>query len=143
MKKPVELDPNAAFPDHDHEPSEADLKSALGAGYAPIQKIEKTVRGLEPAAEAIWQYSERSGWYRLLVLKKRRLFYLIPKKGDFRLMLILGGKALELLERGPVAGEVRELRKTAKRYPEGTAFSFGCDADPKVVAALVMAKLAR
>lgn len=142
MKKTVTMDAAAAFPDSGHEPNETELKIALGKSFDIVAQIEAAVREKALGAEWIWQYSERSGWYRLLVWKKRRLFYLMPKAGAFRLSLIIGDKAIARLKRGEFAADLERLLPSAKRYPEGTAFSFDETVNPALVAAFVLAKFA-
>ena len=143
MKKTPVLDPNAAFPDKSRTPTDDDLRVALGDAFAPIAEIIRELSASCPQATAAWQYSDQSGWSRLALLKKRRLFYLIPQRGDFRLMLILGGKAIADLRAGAHAHDIERLLKTATRYPEGTAFRFDrASCNPKVIAALLTAKLA-
>ena len=56
--------------------------------------------------------------------KKRRLFYLVPVRDGFRLSLIIEDKAIAALQAGARAKQIPGLLKEAKRYPEGTAFSF-------------------
>jgi len=144
MKTKPEMDPVAAFPEQKPQPALADLKAALGPAFAPVGKIIDHLSTLPAKVTLSWQFSERSGWYLLLLLKKRRLLYLIPKCGDFRAMIILGGKAIVQLQTGPFAQRTATLLKTAKKYPEGTAFSFdGQTFDPDLVAAFLRAKLAR
>lgn len=141
--KPV-VAPDAAFPDSSNPPDDSLLKKALGTSFPPVAEILAHVHRAFPSATVAWQYSQQAGWYRVAVLKKRRLFYLIPKRGNFQVMLILGRKAIAALEAGPRASEIAALLKTAKRYPEGTAFSFDrTSCDPSLVAALLDAKLAR
>ena len=141
--KPV-VAPDAAFPDKSSPPDDRLLKTALGASFPPVAEILAHLQRALPSATAAWQYSQQAGWYRVALLKKRRLFYLVPTRGNFRLMLILGGKAIAALDAGPRAAEVAALLKTAKRYPEGTAFSFDrTSCDPSLIAALLAAKLAR
>ncbi len=118
MKTIAPTDPLVAFPDQHSEPNDRDLMTALGAAFPPVGQILSELQTSCPAASAAWQYSAQSGWYRLTLLKKRRLFYLIPKRGDFRLMTILGGKAIASLKNGPHASRIESLLKTAKRYPE-------------------------
>lgn len=143
MKTKPEMDPGAAFPEQKHQPDLAGLKTALGPAFAPVGKIIERLRSVHPEATTAWQFSERSGWYLLLVLKKRRLLYLIPKRGDFRAMMILGGKAIAQLKTGPFARRTTELLPSAKKYPEGTAFSFDRKSlDPKLLAAFLAAKIA-
>lgn len=143
MKKIPILDPNAAFPEKSRTPNDDDLRVALGDAFAPIAELLHELSKSCPQATAAWQYSGQSGWYRLALLKKRRLFYLVPQRGDFRLMFILGGKAISALRAAPDAREFEQLLKTATRYPEGTAFRFDrASCKPKVIAALLTAKLA-
>jgi hypothetical protein len=143
MKTKPEMDPAAAFPDAKRQPRDAELKAALGRAAAPVEKILASLRAAQPAVTAEWKFSARSGWHQIHLLKKRRLFYFVPKRGDFRLSLILGGKAVALLQRGPFARQTTELLTTAKRYPEGTAFSFDRRMlDPDLLAAFFAAKIA-
>jgi hypothetical protein len=133
----------AAFPDPEREPNDAALKAALGASFAALEPVLAAAAQTCPEAVTLWQFSKQSGWYRVAMRKKRRLFYLVPKQGDFRLSLILGGKALASLAEGPQARAVDRLLKTAKRYPEGTAFEFDArSSNPTLFAALLTAKLA-
>jgi len=143
MKTKPEMDPAAAFPEQKHQPDLAALKTTLGPAFAAVGKIIERLPALQPGIATAWQFSERSGWYLLLLLKKRRLLYLIPKRGDFRAMMILGGKAIALLEAGPFARPTATLLKTAKKYPEGTAFSFDRKSlEPDLIAAFLAAKIA-
>jgi hypothetical protein len=143
MKTKLVMDPAAAFPDPKHRPKEGDLKAVLGAAVVPIDQVFADLGAAVPGVTAEWKFSEQSGWYRIPSVKKRRLFYFIPKRGDFRLSVILGGKAIALLQQGPFAKETARLLQTAKKYPEGTAFSFDRRTlKPDLIAALLAAKIA-
>ena len=99
MKLKPETDPAAAFPDATHRPDDAELHAALGPAAQLLEPALTRFRASVSAITTAWQFSPRSGWYQLYLLKKRRLVYVVPKRHDFRLMMILGGKALELLKR--------------------------------------------
>ena len=143
MKTKPEMDPAAAFSYRTQQPVDADLKTALGPAGAPLLAVLAEFRAANAAITTAWQFSEQSGWYQLHLLKKRRLLYLVPKHGAFRVMLILGGKAIAQLKAGPQARPVLKLLKTARRYPEGTAFSFDHKSvDPDLLTAFLAAKLA-
>ena len=143
MKTPPTIDPNAAFPDEKRQPAEADLASALGRAFGPLAKVLERLRAAHPDIAPEWKYSARSGWHLIYNRKKRRLFYLVPVHGDFRISLILGGKAIAALQAGPCARQMPALLKEAKRYPEGTAFSLtGETLDVDVAVALLEAKIA-
>jgi len=137
------MDPAAAFPDEKPRPDEAAWKAALGRAATPLDEVLSNLRGSQPAVVVEWQFSARSGWYRLLLLKKRRLLYLVPKRGDVRVMMILGRKAVAELQAGPFARQTDRLLKTAKHYPEGIAFTFdGKSLDPNLLGAFLAAKIA-
>ena len=141
--KAAAIEPAVAFPRSGHAPDEHDLETALGQAFAPIAEITAKLREAVPGAIATWHYSDRSGWYRIAAFKQRRLFYLVPRHGDFRLSLIVGARAIASLAGTPQAATIANLLKSAKYYPEGTAISFdrtNCDAD--LVIALLAAKLA-
>jgi hypothetical protein len=143
MKTKPAMDPAAAFPDAQHRPTAADLHAALGTAATPLEVVLASFCDAHPTVTTAWQYSNQSGWYHLLLLKKRRLFYLVPKLGDFRAMMILGGKALADLKAGAHGRQTLKLLKTAKRYPEGTAFTFTRETlEPDLLAAFLAAKIA-
>jgi hypothetical protein len=136
------VSPVAAFPDPKRPPEPAELATTLGRAFGPLSKVTEAIRAAQPSVTVEWKFSPRSGWYQIYVLNKRRLFYLIPKSGDYYLSLILGDKALALLKQGAFAAEVGLLLKDAKRYPEGTAFRFERKAfNPRLVLALLAAKI--
>jgi len=142
MKAKPAMDPHAAFTDANHQPGDAELTTALGRAAAPIEKVIANLRAAHPEVTTDWQFSERSGWYQLVLLKKRRLLYLVPKQRDCRVMLILGRRAVARLKQGPFARSTSVLLKTAKHYPEGIAFSFDRKSlDPDLLAAFLAAKL--
>lgn len=137
------MDPAAAFPDAKTRPTTAELHAALGPAAAPLGTVIAAVCAAHPDITIVWQFSPRSGWYQLLQRRKRRLLYLVPRHDDFRAMMILGGKALAELKAGPHARKMPALLKGAKRYPEGTAFTFTrATLDPGLLTAFLAAKLA-
>lgn len=143
MKAIPRLDPSAAFPDAQHRPDDRDLPGALGDSFAPVGELITRLHARHPDVTSAWQYSTQVGWYQVQLLKKRRLLYLVPKRGDFRLMMILGRKAVEALKAGPFGARVARLLKTTRHYPEGTMFAFDrTSLDPDLLTAFLAAKLA-
>lgn len=143
MKTPPTLSPDAAFPDEKRQPAESDLPGALGSAFGPLAEVLERLRAAHPDVAPGWKYSPRSGWHLIFSRKKRRIFYLIPARGDFRLSLILGNKAIAALQAGPCAKRMPALLKQAKRYSEGTAFSLtGRTLDIDLASALLEAKIA-
>ncbi len=142
MKTPPTLSPKAAFPNEKRPPAESDLPGVLGRAFSPLAKVLESLRAAHPDVTPEWKYSSRSGWHLIFNRKKRRIFYLIPARGDFRLSLILGDKAIAALQAGPCAKQMPALLKEAQRYPEGTAFSFnGQTLEAGLAVALLEAKI--
>jgi len=143
MKTSLRMDPTVAFPEADQPPSTAEMHEALGEAAVPIDALLARLTSLYPGLGMTWQFSTRAGWFRIHALRKRRLFYLVPKQNDFRLSLILGPRALADLDEGPFNKETARLLPSAKRYPEGIAFSFNRRTlQPDLVVAFLAAKLA-
>jgi hypothetical protein len=142
MKTPPAPDRDAAFPDEKRQPTESDLPGALGPAFGPLAKVLERLRAAHPDIAPEWKYSPRAGWHMIFSRKKRRIFYLVPTRGDFRLSLILGGKAIAALQAGPCTRKMPALLKEAKRYPEGTAFTFtGATLEVDLASALLEAKI--
>lgn len=143
MKPKPEMDPAAAFPDMMCQPEDNEWLVSLGRRADPVKKILRSLKAIKPPVTMEWKFSNRAGWYQIHLLKKRRLFYLVPKREDYRVSLILGDKALADLKAGPFARRTIRSLQRAKRYPEGTAFSFDSKSlDPDLLAAFLAVKLA-
>lgn len=132
----------AALFDSATEPTDHDLKLALGPCHQALADVVDWLRDVQPALISEWKYAPLSGWYRVYVLKKRRMFYLIPRWRGFRIVILLGDRALTALRHGALAGGAEALISEAKRYPEGTAFTLESRGFyPEVAIALLAAKL--
>jgi hypothetical protein len=143
MKSTPEIDAAAAFPDPMHLPGERDLAAALGAAFQPLREFFHRLHAAHPQVTSTWQYSPRVGWYQIQSLGKRRLLYLVPKRRDFRLTMILGGKAEASLCTGPACRRIAALFQRAPRYVEGTMICFDrTSAEAAILTALVEAKIA-
>ena len=142
MKATPRLDPSAAFPDAQHRPDDRELPGALGDSFAPFGEVLERLHARHPEVTSAWQYSAQVGWYQVQLQKKRRLLYLVPKRGNFRLVVILGRKAVEALKTGPFAARVSRLLKTTRHYTEGTMFEFDrTSLDPDLLTDFLEAKL--
>jgi hypothetical protein len=124
-------------------PSDDDLKNALGRLSPVLNEALSAVQAVYPGAVCDWKYSPRAGWYQICSLKGRRLFYIVPKRGGFRISMVLGGRAVAFLQQSAYSVRVTGLLRSAKRYPEGTAFVFTADRfDGDLFLAFVEAKVA-
>lgn len=140
-RKPVL--PSGVFNDPARRPTDAEFNSTLGTSFVALDLLLTALRATRPTLAWEWKFSARTGWHRLCLLGQRRLFYLLPQTGGFRLSLIVGDRALAEAAAGPHATALRRLRKTAERFPEGTAFRFtAAGFDAPVVLGLLEAKLA-
>lgn len=143
MKKTAQLDPNAAFPDSRRKPASSELSALPGRAYARLDKALAQIRLAHPELTVEWSYSPRVGWHQIYLRKKRRILYLVPARNDFRVSMLVGDKAIADAGNGPAGGKIRALLAGAKRWPEGTSFSFDRRTlDPGVLSALVEGKIA-
>lgn len=144
MKTKITPVPTTALRGKKLPPGDDDLKKALGRAYVPLAKVTAWLRSAQPAVAIDERFPAQSGWHRIYVLKKRRLFYLVPKRGDFRFSMVLGDKAIARLKQGDFADQFQPLLKGARRYAEGTAFIFDRKSfAPPLVIALLEAKMAK
>jgi hypothetical protein len=142
MKAKTRIDPNAAFPDASPRPTNDDLHRAIGKSSARLIQLFADVQAGEPTVSTTWSFSSRVGWYQQWMLKKRRLLYVVPKRGDVRLSLIVGDKAIDEVKASAVSREFVPVLAAAKRYPEGTGFTFeGESWNRKLVVELLRAKI--
>jgi len=123
-------------------PTDHDLQAALGAAHGPLAEVVAWLRHREPAMGCEWKFAPLSGWYQIYVLKRRRLFYLLPRPRAFRMVILLDARALTALRQGPLGGGADALISGAKSYPEGMAFTLESRGFyPEIAIALLAAKL--
>ena len=143
MKAKIPPVPTAVLSGRKLPAGDDDLKKTLGRAYAPLAKVTAWLRTAQPAVTIEERFHAETGWHQIYLLKKRRLFYLTPKPGDFRFAMVLGDKAVARLQQGAFAAQFQPLLKDARRYAEGTAFIFERRTfAPPLVIALLEAKLA-
>ena len=116
-----------AFTDEKKHPGDGDLRKRLGRSY---KLFEETVISLQFDQRGIvfeWKFSKTAGWYLIVLKKKRRLFYFIPKERDFLFRMLFGERAVGEIKKGTLPKAVKEMVIRAKKYPEGTLVEFGKD----------------
>ena len=86
-----------AFLDPGNAPDDDAFETMLGAAFAPVGEIFSRLRDTLPGISHASHYSQKSGWYGVVSLKRRRFLYLIPKHNDFRLSSIIGPRAITSL----------------------------------------------
>ncbi len=116
--------PNTIFTNPYQHPTEIDLKKRIGQLY---QLLEKAITSLQSEYKDIsleWKFSKTSGWYVTYNRKKKRLFYLFPKDGDFTFKIVFNDNALKTIKSGSFPIWLLTMAKNAKKYPEGTLLEF-------------------
>jgi hypothetical protein len=112
------------FKDEKKHPGDGDLRKKLGRSY---KLFEETVISLQFDQNGIlfeWKFSKTSGWYLMVLMKKRRLFYFIPKEKDFLFRMLFGERAVGEIKRGKLPKITKQMVAEAKKYPEGTLVEF-------------------
>lgn len=112
------------FKDEKKQPGDGDLRKRLGKSY---KLFEETVISLQFDQQGIvfeWKFSKTAGWYLIVLKKKRRLFYFIPKENGFLFRMLFGERAVGEIKNGKLPKAVKEMISKAKKYPEGTLVEF-------------------
>lgn len=105
------------FLDKASPPTAKDLRSSLGPA-APL--LDELKSQLPAAVVEQWKhYGSSSGWTLKLLLGKRNLCFVLPRKGCFDVAFVFGDKAVKLVEGSQLPPSlVREL-VDARKYAEG------------------------
>ncbi len=114
------LAPNA-FIGKKEQPTDADLSAALGTAKPLWDQVVSVLMSDCPELVPEWKfYSLKMGWAFRLQLKKRNIVYFGPCAGGFRVMFILGEKALRAIRNAALPKRILDLIAAAPKYPEGT-----------------------
>ena len=112
------------FEDRGTVPDEVMVTSALADTYVIWKELRNYVEDNYSSVNEEWKnYGKSSGWVLLMKIKKRTLFYMIPKDGYFSLNFVLGGKAVAAAEESPLSEEIKEKIRSATPYVEGRSVS--------------------
>lgn len=108
------------FTDKTIEPSDSELKSALGNTYSLWRKIAEYAMSVNPQATQEWKYSgDKYGWGFRISDKKRVLIYLLPRDNFFRVVFVFGQKANDVIMESTISEAIKEELRIAKVYAEG------------------------
>jgi hypothetical protein len=108
------------FLDKDTEPTQAELKKALGETYSSWKKLEKTALKFKPDAVCAWNFAgEKYGWSYRISDAKRVLIYLLPRDKFFKVAFVFGAKAYDTIMSTSIAPFIKTELKNAKPYAEG------------------------
>jgi hypothetical protein len=97
------------------------LGAALGSAKALWDQLLAGLAGEYDLTVQEWNsYSLKAGWALRLKCKGRNIVYLSPCQGCFRVMFILGDKAVAAARQSDLSPRVIKIINAAPRYPEGT-----------------------
>jgi hypothetical protein len=99
-------------------PNDANLQSALGETYDLWQIIADYVHSKHSAAFDEWNYMG-GGWNFRVKDKKRVVIYLLPRDGFFKVALVFGQKATDMIMQSEVSEYIKTELEAAKVYVEG------------------------
>lgn len=121
-------------------PDEAALAAALGDGKALWDEALAMSGG-----SGEWKfYTKAAGWTYPVKLKKRTLFYMMPKAGWIRFTFVLGGRAVEAAKVAGLPEQVLEDLLQATEYVEGRSVAVDVrgEAELEAIRGLLALKLA-
>ena len=111
---------HSIFMDKDSPPSGEDLKQALGSRYELWMEIRDGVLEKYPGGKEEWNFpGKKYGWSFRIKDKKRAIIYFLPRKGEFLLAFVFGGKAFEAIQKSEVSSKIVSDLESAKVYAEG------------------------
>ena len=102
-------------------PADADLGKALGPLKPVWDQLIADLAARHDVAIQEWKcHSLKAGWSLRLKRGKRTILWMAPCEGCFRVMFILGDKAVLAARRSGLSARVLRIIDQAERYPEGT-----------------------
>lgn len=111
----------SALDDENAAPTPEGLERVLGSAAPAWRHLHARVASEYAPVSHSWNFAgAKYGWIQRLKRKKRTLLYLTPQNGRFLVGMVLGDRALGLLDRDRLSREVLDLIDEAPRYGEGT-----------------------
>lgn len=112
--------PNA-FIGKAEKPTVEEVSAALGSSAKTWEQLVDWLAEEQGVAVQEWKsVSLKYGWSLRLKLKKRTIVHLSPCNGCFRVILILGDKAMKAARQSNLPKSVAKVIADAPRYTEGT-----------------------
>jgi len=102
-------------------PTAEEISAALGPSANSWNQLVDWLVREHHIHEQEWKSSSpKYGWTLILILKKRRIVYLSPCAGCFRVSFILGDRAVAAARASSLPKPILKLLDEAPRYSEGT-----------------------
>lgn len=125
-----------AFVGKENEPTDAELRDALGPAKAVWDRLLTELAGEHGLDIREWKcQSPKRGWALRVKLKKRTIVWLSPLTGCFEVLFIFGAKAMSASHRCTLPKHVVEALRLAPKYPEGAGLRLKVKT-PQVISAL-------
>ncbi len=113
--------PANAFVGWTAKPSDTDVEKALGPAKAVWDRLLAELATEDGVTIQEWtSYSPKAGWSLRLKRGKRTIVWLSACEGCFRVMFILGEKALVAARGSGLSATGQRALDEAVKYPEGT-----------------------
>lgn len=108
------------FLDKNHEPTSADLQNGIEVTFPIWKEIETYLNEVYPKVESKWHFtSAKMGWSFRMSDSKRVLVYLLPRDKYFKVAMVFGQKATDLVLESEVSQSIKTELKAAKVFAEG------------------------
>lgn len=119
------MDHPNAFIGKTTQPTHEELATTLGpTAHLWTQLLESLTEDLSNPDREWYSLRPKYGWSLLLKIKKRRIVYMGPCEGCFRVSLVLGDKAMAAARATTLPKSVLKLLDDAPHYAEGTGLHF-------------------
>ena len=106
--------------DKSAEPTNKDLKSALGEDYTFWNEIRDRVIQMVPDGVEEWNFpGKKYGWSFRIKDKRRAIVYLLPREGEFMVAFVFGQKAYDAIMQSDIAEQIKSDLTSARVYAEG------------------------
>ncbi len=109
-----------AFTDRKHQPTDAEIRKAIGLALPLWQALLHDIREQYPAqADFKFLYGQNYGWAWRFRIKGQLLTSLYPAQGCFKAQVNLSPEAVEATRDMPLGDNARRAVDGAHPYPEG------------------------
>lgn len=121
------------FDDKNSAPEMKSLSKALGSTFKVLESILGYIQSeFGDVVIDRKHYGKKSGWIMKCLLKKRNLFFLIPRENCFNLAFVFGDKAVAEVEKSDLPDKLISELVNARKYAEGRGLLLEISSDEKL-----------
>lgn len=134
--------PLSALVDKSHEPTEEDLRDALGKSYEVWTRLIDAVAEHIGPISPTWGFTSKStGWGLRLRKKDRIILYMTPQTDKFLASFALGEKAVAAAKLINLSSDLLAAIDAAPRYAEGRGVRIEVSSKRQVPDLAILAKI--